>query len=150
MTTEPFVIEQTYNATVSRVWEALTVNQKIKEWYFQLEDFKPEVGFTFRFSGTDNGVTFWHECIITEVVPLKKLSYSWRYLEYSGDSLVTIELFEEGEKTRLRLTHTGLETFPANNPSFAPESFAKGWAYITGISLRQFVASPPASHKGRL
>jgi len=139
MNTEPFVIEQTYNAPLNRVWEALTVNEKMKEWYFQLEDFKPEVGFTFRFSGTDKGVTFWHECIITEVIPFKKLSYSWHYLEYPGDSMVTIELFEEGEKTRLKLTHTGLETFPAGNPSFAPESFAKGWTYITGTSLRKFV-----------
>lgn len=139
MAVTPFVIEQTYAAPVNKVWEALTVNEKMKEWYFQLEEFKPEVGFTFRFSGTDKGVTFWHECIITEVIPLKKLSYSWRYVEFPGDSLVTIELFEEGEQTRLKLTHTGLETFPAGNPSFARESFAKGWAYITGTSLRGFL-----------
>ena len=64
MNAEPFVIEQTYNAPVNRVWEALTVNEKMKEWYFQLEDFKPEVVCTFRFSGTDKGVTFWHQCVI--------------------------------------------------------------------------------------
>ena len=139
MNAEPFVIEQTYNAPVSQVWEALTVNEKRKQWFFQLGDFKPEIGFTFRFSGTDKGVTFWHQCVIKEVIPLKKLSYSWRYEEYPGDSLVTIELFEVGEKTKLKLTHAGLETFPADNPSFAKESFAKGWTHITGTSLRKFL-----------
>ncbi|TSJ44145.1 SRPBCC domain-containing protein [Mucilaginibacter corticis] len=139
MSTQPFVIEQTYNVPVSQVWQALTDNNQLKEWYFMLDDFKAEVGFTFRFSGTDKGVTFWHECIVQEVIPLKKLSYTWRYLEYPGDSLVSIELFDEGDKTRLRLTHSGLETFPADNSSFAKESFAKGWTYITGTSLKEFL-----------
>jgi len=139
MSTQPFVIEQTYNSPVNKVWEALTDNDKMKEWYFDLDDFKAEVGFTFRFSGSDKGVTFWHECIVQEVIPFKKLSYTWRYVEYPGDSLVSIELFEEGDKTRLKLTHTGLETFPTDNPSFARESFAKGWTYITGTGLRNYL-----------
>jgi uncharacterized protein YndB with AHSA1/START domain len=140
MSKEPFVIEQTYNSPVSKVWEALTDNEKLKHWYFQMEDFKPEVGFTFRFSGTDKGVTFWHRCVVQEVIPFKKLSYTWRYEEYPGDSLVSIELFDAGDdKTRLRLTHAGLETFPQDNPSFAKENFAKGWTYITGTSLKDFL-----------
>ncbi|MES2427887.1 MAG: SRPBCC domain-containing protein [Bacteroidota bacterium] len=139
MNTEPLVVEQTYNSPVSKVWEALTNNEQMKQWYFQLEDFKPEVGFTFRFSGTDKGVTFWHKCVITEVIPLKKLAHSWRYEEYPGDSLVTWELFDEGDKTRLKLTHTGLETFPADNPSFGKESFTKGWTHITGTGLKNFL-----------
>jgi uncharacterized protein YndB with AHSA1/START domain len=139
MNTEPLVVEQTYNSPVSKVWEALTDNEQMKQWYFQLEDFKPEVGFTFRFSGTDKGVTFWHKCVITEVIPLKKLAHSWRYEEYPGDSLVTWELFDEGDKTRLKLTHTGLETFPADNPSFGKESFTKGWTHITGTGLKNFL-----------
>jgi uncharacterized protein YndB with AHSA1/START domain len=140
MKAEPFVIEQTYNSPVSKVWEALTDNEKMKQWYFQLEDFKAEVGFTFRFSGTDKGVTFWHKCVITEVIPFEKLAHTWRYEEYPGDSLVTWELFDEGDQTRLKLTHTGLETFPLDNPSFARESFAKGWTYITGTGLPNFLA----------
>lgn len=139
METVPFVIEQTYSVPVNKVWEALTINEKMKQWFFKLPEFKAEVGFTFHFDGTDQGVTFHHECVVKEVIPFKKLAYSWRYMEYPGDSLVTIELFEEGEKTRLRLTHTGLESFPAGNSSFAKESFAKGWTYITGTSLRNYL-----------
>jgi uncharacterized protein YndB with AHSA1/START domain len=140
MNTEPFVIEQTYDAPVAKVWSAITDNEKMKEWYFKLEDFKPEVGFTFRFSGTDKGVTFWHICEITEVIPLKKLAHTWRYEEYPGDTLVTWELFDEGDKTRLKLTHSGLETLPADVPSFARENFGKGWTHITGTGLPNFLA----------
>lgn len=139
MNTEPFIIEQTYNAPVNAVWEALTEKDKMKQWYFDIDDFKPEVGFTFYFTGEDKGVKFVHECVVKEVIIGKKLAYSWRYLDYPGYSVVTFELFAEGGKTRLKLTHAGLETFPANNPSFARESFAGGWAYITGTGLKGYL-----------
>ena len=139
MDTQPFVIEQTYNAPISRVWDAITNNDKMKEWYFKLEDFKPEVGFKFTFEGGSKEKTYVHLCEITEVVPGKKLKHSWNYEGYPGGSFVTWELFDEGnDKTRLRLTHAGLETFPAEK-DFARESFSKGWTYITGTSLKNFV-----------
>lgn len=76
-----------------------------------------------------------------EVIKEKKLTFSWRYDGFEGNSFVTFELSAEGEETKLKLTHTGLETFPANNPDFAKESFTEGWNYITGTSLKQFVES---------
>lgn len=138
MDTQPFVIEQTYNATISRVWDAITNNDKMKEWYFKLEDFKPEVGFKFTFDGGSKEKTYKHLCEVTEVVPGRKLTHSWTYDGYPGESFVTWELFDEGDKTRLRLTHAGLETFPAEK-DFARESFSKGWTYITGTSLKEFL-----------
>jgi hypothetical protein len=48
-------------------------------------------------------------------------------------------LFEEGNQTKLKLTHTGLETFPINNPDFARESFAAGWTHIIDKSLAGFL-----------
>ncbi|MFD2864787.1 SRPBCC family protein [Mucilaginibacter antarcticus] len=139
MNAQPFVIEQTYNWPIEKVWSALTDNEKLKQWYFKLDDFKPEVGFAFRFSGTDKGVTFWHRCVVTEATPPNKLAHTWTYEEFPGESVVTWELFDEGGKTRLKLTHTGLETFPQDNPSFATASFSKGWTYITGKGLMEFL-----------
>ena len=83
--------------------------------------------------------TYTHLCKVLEVIPNKKLSYSWRYKDYEGNSVVTFELFDEGDKTRLKLTHAGLETFPQNNKDFARESFAQGWTYIIGTSLKNFL-----------
>jgi uncharacterized protein YndB with AHSA1/START domain len=97
------------------------------------------VGFEFRFLGGTDEKKYLHVCKITEVVAGKKLTYSWRYDGYKGMSYVTFELFAEGGKTRLKLTHEGIETFPRNDPNFAKESFAKGWTYIAGTSLKDFV-----------
>ena len=135
---EPVVVERTFNAPVARVWKALTDVEEMRHWYFDLKEFTPEVGFEFEFIVEHEGMKYHHLCKITEVIPQKKLAYSWRYQGYEGNSLVTFELFAEDDKTRLKLTHEGLETFP-KTPSFARENFRQGWTQIIGSSLKQFV-----------
>ena len=139
MKQSPFVIEQTFNAPIKKVWKALTDINEMKQWYFNIAAFEPKAGFEFEFTGGSPEKSYLHTCKITEVIVDKKLAYSWRYEDYPGSSIVTFELFEEGEKTRLRLTHEGIETFPHNLADFAPESFAKGWTYIIGSSLKDYV-----------
>lgn len=141
METKPLVVERTLNAPVSRVWQALTDNEKMKQWYFQLDNFEPRVGFEFSFSGQGSkGENYVHNCRITAVEPEKKLSYTWVYEGFEGHSEVSFELFpEDDDKTKVRITHTGLETFPQHGPDFAVESFTKGWNHILGISLKEFV-----------
>jgi uncharacterized protein YndB with AHSA1/START domain len=140
MNNKPFVIERTLNAPVQKVWEALTDKKKMQEWYFYLSDFKPEVGFEFSFPGKGNeGQDYIHLCKITKIEPGKLLQYSWRYRDYPGNSFVTFELFPEGDVTRLKLTHEGLETFPQDNKDFAKESFKGGWTYLIGTSIKEFV-----------
>ncbi|MEO8147472.1 MAG: SRPBCC domain-containing protein [Bacteroidia bacterium] len=138
MKKEPFVIERTYNASIAKIWKAITDKDDMKQWYFDLAEFKPEVGFEFQFSGGTENNKYLHLCKIIEVVPGKKLTYSWRYDGYEGNSFVTFELFEDGNKTRLKLTHESLETFPASNLDFAKENFAAGWTQIIGTSLKEF------------
>lgn len=135
---EAFVIERIYNAPVGKVWEAITDNTKMKEWYFDLAEFKPEVGFEFEFYGESEGVKYRHLCKVTAVEKEKKLAYSWRYDGYPGNSVVTFELFPEGEKTKIKLTHEGLETFP-DLKDFKRESFAAGWNEIIGNILKTYV-----------
>ena len=75
-----------------------------------------------------------------EVIPKKRLTYSWRYDGYEGNSFVTFELFPEGNKTRVKLSHTGPETFPVTaNKNFAKENFMEGWTYIIGTGLKKYV-----------
>ncbi len=140
MKAEPFVIERTLNAPAQKVWEAITDKAKMKQWYFDLSDFKPEVGFEFTFLGKGNeGQDYTHLCKITKVEPGKLLQYSWQYKSYPGKSFVTFELFPEGDATRLKLTHEGLETFPQDTKDFAKESFAGGWTYLIGKSIIEFL-----------
>lgn len=143
---EPFVIERTYNASTEKVWKAITDKDQMKQWYFDIANFKPEVGVEFEFyGGSPEGIQYRHLCKIIEVIKGKKLTYSWRYDGYEGNSYVTFELFPEGEKTRLKLTHKGLETFPANNPDFAKKNFAEGWNEIIGSILKDFVEKAPVA-----
>jgi uncharacterized protein YndB with AHSA1/START domain len=135
---EAVVIERTFNAPVERVWKSLTDVAQMRQWYFDLKEFKPEVGFEFQFVVEHEGTTYDHRCKVTEVIPQKKLAYTWRYKGHEGDSLVTFELFADGNETRLKLTHEGLETFP-KIPAYARENFEKGWTEIIGSELKQFV-----------
>jgi uncharacterized protein YndB with AHSA1/START domain len=140
MNNQPFVIERLYDAPASRVWKAITSKDEMKQWYFDVSDFKPKPGFEFTFNGEGRkGDKYVHLCKITEVIEGKKLSYIWTYEGFSGSSEVTFELFPQGSQTRLRLTHSGLETFPQTNSDFARENFTEGWTYITGTALKNFV-----------
>jgi len=134
----PVVIERTFGASVERVWKALTDVEQMRQWYFDLKQFRPEPGFEFEFTVEHEGRTYHHLCRVTEVVMQKKIAYTWRYKGEPGNSLVTIELFTEGEKTRLKLTHEGLETFP-KTPAYARKNFEAGWTQIIGSELKQFV-----------
>jgi uncharacterized protein YndB with AHSA1/START domain len=139
MNNEPFVIERIFDAPASIIWKALTDKNEMKKWYFDIADFKPEVGFEFTFNGGSENKTYVHLCIVKEAIPNKKLSYTWRYKDYQGISLVTFELFPEGDKTKLKLTHEGLESFPQTSPDFAKTSFEKGWTYIVTESLKKYL-----------
>jgi uncharacterized protein YndB with AHSA1/START domain len=139
MKTDPFTIERTFNAPVSKVWKALTDKDEMKKWYFDLAEFKPEVGFEFHFTGGPKGKEYLHLCKIAEVIEGKKLTYSWKYDGYAGESFVTFELFPQGNKTRLKLTHAGLETFPADNPDMAKKNFVQGWTAIVGTNLKEYL-----------
>jgi uncharacterized protein YndB with AHSA1/START domain len=139
MNNEPFVIERILNASPEKVWKAITDKDQMKQWYFDLAEFKPEPGFEFTFNGRSEEKTYVHLCKVTKVETGKLLQYSWRYEEYPGNSFVTFELFPDGEKTRLKLTHEGLETFPTDNKDFARSSFEAGWTFIIGKSIVEYI-----------
>jgi len=139
MDNNPVIIERIFNAPAATVWKALTDNNDMKQWYFPLPEFRPEVGFEFSFTGGKDDRQYLHLCKVNDVIPGKKITYSWRYDGYEGNSFVSFELFAEGEKTRLKLTHEGLETFPASNPDFAASNFVAGWTHIIGTSLKDYL-----------
>lgn len=69
----------------------------------------------------------------------KKLAYSWQYQDVPGITQVTFDLFPTDTGTKLRLTHSSLDSLPKDKPDLATENFAAGWEQIIGISLRNFV-----------
>ena len=139
MNNEPIVIERTLNAALPVVWRAITDLDDMKQWFIKPASFRPEVGFEFQFLEGSEEKKYLHLCRITEVVVGKKISYTWRYDGYAGNTLVTFELFAEGDKTRVKLTHAGVDTFPASNPELSKDNHKEGWTYLVGTALKKFV-----------
>ncbi len=142
MNNRPLIIEQEFNAPIALVWRAITENEFMKKWYFDISDFKPEVGCKFHFEGGEEGKRYLHVCEVLEVIPYKKLKYSWKYEGYTGLSFVTFQLSSVGEKTRLKLIHEGLETF--TNPDFIRDNFVGGWKYLIHESLKEYLENGKA------
>ena len=133
----PFVLEQTYQAPLDKVWHALTTTDQMRAWYFpQLHRFEPVVGFDFEFAS--DGSAYQKHWRVTQVEEGRRLAHSWEYNRYPGTSEVIFDLLEEGDKTKLVLTHTGLASFPAD-PHFARERFENGWQQILGSNLREYL-----------
>jgi uncharacterized protein YndB with AHSA1/START domain len=132
------VVERTFAAPVALVWQALTDPARMKEWYFDVSEFRAEVGNEFRFAVEHEGNVFDHRCRVTRVEPERLLAYTWRYEGHPGESLVTFTFLPDGGGTRLRVTHTGLDTFPATS-QFARENFRQGWTSLLGTSLKEFL-----------
>ncbi|MGH7976957.1 MAG: SRPBCC family protein [Limisphaerales bacterium] len=136
----PLIIERTFAAPVQKVWKAITNRDDMARWFFDMQKFKPEAGCEFQFVVEHEGNKHDHRCKVTEVIPQKKIAYTWRYEGHEGNSLVTFELFAEGNKTKLKLTHEGLETFPKTLP-FARKNFLRGWTSLIGAELKKFAES---------
>jgi uncharacterized protein YndB with AHSA1/START domain len=142
MQNEPLVFERTYNVSVEKLWSALSDKDEMKKWYFDLPEFKAEKGFEFEFLAGDDKQQWLHKCRVTEAIPNKKLSYTWRYDGYEGDSEVSFELFPEGDKTKLILTHKGLDSFPAQlHPGLAKNNFVIGWTDFLDKQLKNYLGS---------
>ncbi|MBP7644401.1 MAG: SRPBCC domain-containing protein [Saprospiraceae bacterium] len=135
-------IERILDADVKDVWLAITDRDLMAQWYFNLKEFKAQVGFTFEFlGGPEDGIKYNHLCEITELIHEEKLSYSWRYEGYDGNTIVTFSLIPvENGKTRLHFSHSGLSSFPPSNPDFALGNFKEGWNYFINIALPEFLS----------
>ena len=138
-TASPLVKEVILDAPVDRVWKAITDRDEMKQWYFDLKEFRPEPGFKFEFYGGEEGKQFLHLCTIKEVEVNKKLVHTWTYETHpEAETLLTWDLFPEGNTTRLRLTHEGLEKLPQDS-DFAKDNFVQGWNEILDSSLKNYV-----------
>lgn len=97
------------------VWEYLTKPQLIKLWLMET-DFEPVVGYDFMFKTKPipnfdfDGMIY---CKVLEVVPNKKLTYSWKGGPGDGkitmDSMVRWTLTPKDNGTELFLDHSGFK-----------------------------------------
>jgi uncharacterized protein YndB with AHSA1/START domain len=132
--TRDIVVEDVLPYPIERVWKALTTAELIGRWLMP-NDFEPVVGKRFTFTsrpiGDWDGIV---HCEVLEVVPQRRLVYSWKGGTDSNnaqanfasrlDSVVTWTLQPEGSGTKLRMVHTGFRS-PQND--FAYDAMSPGW-----------------------
>ena len=136
----PVIVEETFDVSAQAVWNAITVVEEMCKWYFDnIPSFEARTGFETGFMVTNEDREFPHLWKVTEVVPLEKISYEWRFEGYPGVGLVTFELAEKEEATTLKLTNTVCEDFPDDVPEFKRESCLGGWQYFIGQSLKEYL-----------
>lgn len=89
------------------VWQSLTDAAVLADWLMP-NDFVAEVGRTFTF--VPDHVTPWDgdvECKVLELVPLRKMVWSWRTSGMNRPSRVEFVLVPKGDGTELRFKHVG-------------------------------------------
>ena len=137
---EPIIVEQTFNVSIESVWDAITKIDQMRKWYFDnIPSFKPEVGFETQFNVQSQERNFLHIWKVTEVEPMKRITYNWKYENYLGNSFVTFELFKQNNSTKLRLMDKVTESFPQDIPEFLRESGVEGWTFLIKKSLKEFL-----------
>ncbi|MFI5152697.1 MAG: SRPBCC domain-containing protein [Chitinophagales bacterium] len=121
-----------FQKRLNEVWDYLTIPELLAEWLMN-NDFKPVVGHKFQFRGNSEGGCETEgvaHCEVLEIIPLKFLSYTWKYGPGDGsitlDSLVSWTLSEKDGGTELLLQHKG---FSLEEDYY---SHAKGWDRIEG------------------
>jgi uncharacterized protein YndB with AHSA1/START domain len=111
------VIKQQYSFPhpPETVWEYLTKPELMELWLMK-NDFQPIVGFDFHFKTNPipslnfDGIC---HCRVLEIVPYKKLSYSWKCGPGAGeitlDTVVEWRLYPTDKGTDLFLEHSGFD-----------------------------------------
>lgn len=110
------------SAPAAKVWEHLIRSENIAGWLMP-NDFEAVVGKGFILDCRQQGTV---SCVIKEIVPQKKLVYSFRSKATQVETLVTFTLAEEGGATRVTLRHTGWDALPPDQQGIA-EGFREGW-----------------------
>lgn len=118
-----------FNQSIQEVWDYLTKAELIEKWLMP-NDFELKVGHEFKFTtnpipAMDLSGTF--NCKVLEIIPLKKLVYSWAGgLTEENPSLETIvewTLETRDDGTELKLVHHG---FKQENESIL-DAMYHGW-----------------------
>jgi uncharacterized protein YndB with AHSA1/START domain len=146
-------LERTFEARARDVFDAWTNPEVLRRWWAAnpawrtpVADVDLRVGGAYRLSMEDPEAGTVHTVRgeYQEVRPPERLVYSWCWEEGEGRtghvSTVTVDFVEEGERTRVVLEHSGLES-PESR-----EQHGHGWrGCLETLATRIFAGAPQAS-----
>lgn len=134
---QPIEKEVTVNAPIAKVWDAISTKEHLAKWFHPSDDFKLEVGHTFHMTGHHEGKDYPHTMTITEIVPGQKLGLDWYIEGDAGITQVTYELKAEGDKTIVKLTHTGFDKYTDGEAN--RNDYNGGWEHVLNTLLKEYV-----------
>ncbi len=134
---QPIVKEITINAPVTKVWQAISSKDDLAKWFHPSDDFKLEIGHTFHMTGQHEGKEYPHTMTITEIIPEQKLGLDWYIEGDAGVTQVTYELKAEGDKTKVKLTHTGFDKYAEGEAN--RNDYNGGWEHVLNTLLKEYV-----------
>ncbi len=138
----PIITEHKINAPIEKVWKAITDQEVMKTWYFDMDDFELKEGKVFNFYEPGTEKRYHHQAEILEIIPHQKLKHSWAYPEFSNQkTTVTWELQSDGSGTLVRLIHDHIDRFGNLGENFSREAFTDGWNGIITQSLKPYLES---------
>ncbi len=136
----PIVVEQKFDKPIRTVWKAITEQPQMIRWFFtDIPELKAEQGFETSFIVNVDGRNFHHCWRILEAEEPNKIVYHWSYNDIEGEGIVIFELMEAAKGSVLRLTNTGLDSFPSDIPEFSRESCEGGWQYFIQGNLKNYL-----------
>lgn len=143
----PIKLEKELHVSSARLWEVLTNNDILKNWYFDFKgNFKTEVGHVFEWYAGSPEKQWLHRAEILEVIEGKKLVHSWMFPGYSGEAKLTWEIVSLiPETSLLKLEFDFVEPFDFNKEALRRKNFVQGWKQFMFIALPAFLASNPDS-----
>ncbi len=98
------VLERRLKRPIEKVWAALTIPERIADWFTQTE-LDPRVGGHYRLRFEDSDETI--DGVILAFDPPRLLAHTWPH-ESHPESVVRYELAADGEGCHLTLTQTRL------------------------------------------
>jgi uncharacterized protein YndB with AHSA1/START domain len=140
-TANNIVLEKVYKAPITLVWQAITEERHMCNWYFDFKgQFQLNVGHSFDWYAGDLKDKQWlHRGEMLEIIPNKKLVHTWTYPGYSGKAIAYWELSEvDANTTKLNFCFEFTEPFDANEPSLVRGNFVNGWNELILNSLEQY------------
>lgn len=142
MTEHPLQLEQLVPAPIEQTWQAFATAEGLQRWWWShwddvriQADVRP--GGTYRFEAPAAGIML--EGTYLHVEKPQRLAFTWQWNDADGtsaDEAVDIRLEPAGQRTRLRLHHSGpwADAAPA-------ASYREGWEFTLG-RLDQAVRGP--------
>ena len=103
--TVEIVFHRRYARPIEKVWAALTVPERLADWFAEVEILDLRLGGAIHLSFAE--VDYKIQGVITVYEPPRRLTWTWPHAE-GGTSTVSFDLEPDGDGCRLTLTERGL------------------------------------------